>query len=96
MYILIFKKWFYYEAIFPFNEFQKKKNFPFNAHVETRLQESRSVTSFVSTLNNKKVLHHLVFFFFFFFPREISYGNILNIAFVKVFLQNVKNNSLKH
>lgn len=44
MYILIFKKWFYYEAIFPFN-----------AHVETRVkkghiiclnsQQQKSVTS---------------------------------------------------
>ena len=82
MYILIFKKWFYYEAIFPFN-----------AYVETRVKKCYIIC--LNSQQKKKVIHHLVFFFFF-FSREISYINILNIAFIKVFLQNVKNNSLKH
>ena len=80
MYILIFKKWFYYEAIFPFN-----------AYVETRVKKCYIIC--LNSQQKKKVIHHLVFFFL---SREISYINILNIAFIKVFLQNVKNNSLKH
>lgn len=82
MYILIFKKWFYYEAVFPFNALY--------AHVETRVKKCSIIC--LNSQQQKSVTSFSVFFFF--FPHEISYSNILNIAFVKVFLQNVKNNSL--
>lgn len=65
MYILIFKKWFYYEAIFPFN-----------AHVETRVKKGHIIC-----LNSQQ--QKSVTLIFFFLSREISYSNILNIAFCK-------------
>lgn len=65
MYILIFKKWFYYEAIFPFN-----------AHVETRVKKGHIIC--LNSQQQKSVTS-----IFFFLSREISYSNILNIAFCK-------------
>lgn len=49
MYILIFKKWFYYEAIFPFN-----------AHVETRVKKGHIIC--LNSQQQKSVTS--IFFFF--------------------------------